>query len=249
MKTKIEEFYQEIKNKLKKCENYRRFDGFDLEFNNLCKLRSYIVGEYKIKLTDLPNEIYYFPMKYLNATLFPLNTNYISLNEDLSEYKFKIQYNNNFSRLQINCIINDIFKKSKSLFIKFLWGSALGNYLEIKIDEAFRNYTCNKFGFHTYNFRYLFSLVQDTKNSSNIIKVHRKNEKCLITQFFGEQYYNNCFILFLFQVYKIKQNELKTKYDYIFEANNVINYLKSIYGIEINRVYLTFILPYNNVTD
>ena len=293
MKMKIRDFFQEIgKNALDKsnCSN-----GFDLEFNSLCKLRFYIIEEYLLRLSELSNEIYYFPMKYLNISLFPLNINYISLNKDLSEYKFRIQYNNNFSRIQINCIINDIFKNVTNFSFNSFGGSALGNFLEIKIDETFKNNIYNKFGFYNYNCRNLFSLVPNTANSPKTIEKHRKNEKNLITLFFGEEYYNkiiddidkenindinyfvldkdlyyfsqisftgrafdmaiikkehdNIFILFLFQVSKSKQSELKSKIEYILEANQVVNNLKNIYGIEINRMYLTFILPQNIVTD
>ena len=291
MKIKIEEFYQEIiRNKLKNS-NYSNV--FDLEFKNLCKLRNYIVEDYKLQLAGLSTELFFFPMKYLNITLFPLNTNYFSLNQNLSEYKFKIRYNNNFSRIQINCIINDIFKKISNFSFNSFGGSALCNLLEFKIDETFRNNNLKKFGFYIYNCRYLFSLVQSSKNSPNTIKENSKNEKNLITQFFGEQYYNkiiddiddikeqkhfdldkdlyyfsqisftgrafdmavlkkdhdNFFILFLFQVSKNKQYEFKSKIIYILEANNVVNYLKNIYKIEIIRIYLTFILPHNSVTD
>lgn len=290
MKIKIDDFYQEIRNKLK---NTNDSNEYDLEFKNLCKLRSYIIEDYNLSLTDLIKELYYFPMKYLNITLFPLNTNYFSLNQDLSDYKFKIRYNNNFTRIQINCIINEIFRKITNFSLNSLGGSALGNYLEIKVDETFRNDNYEKFGYYKYDCRYLFSLVHKTKNSPNTIKEHRMNEKNLITQFFGEQYYNkiiddideindnkhfilnknlyyfsqisftgrafdmavlkkvknNVFILFLFQVSKNKKNELKSKIMYILEANNVLNYLASIYHIEINEIYLTFILPNNSITD
>jgi hypothetical protein len=43
--------------------------------------------------------------------------------------------------------------------------------------------------------------------------------------------------------------ELKSKIYYIIEANNVSVNLKKIYGIEINRRYLTFILPENSFTS
>ena len=291
MKEKIEEYYKNIfKNKVKNT-NYSNY--FDLEFKNLCKLRSYIIEDYKLNLMDLSNELYYFPMKYLNITLFPLNTNYFSLNQDLSNYKFKIRYNNNFTRIQINCIINDIFKNVNKISLNSFGGSALGNFLEIKIDETFKDKESNKFGFYDYNCRNLFSLVQKTKNSPNTIKKHRKNEKNLMTLFFGAQYYNkiiddiddikdknyfklnddlyyfsqvsftgrafdmavlkkahdNTYTLFLFQVTKNKDNELKSKTIYILEAKNVLKYLKSIYSIEIDQIYLTFILPFNSVTN
>ena len=292
MKKKIGEFYYEISKKTKKS-NSENPSEFELEFKNLCKLRSYIIEDYRLHLTNLSKELYYFPMKYLNITLFPISTNYFSLNQDLSDYRFNIQYNNNFTRIQINCIINEIYKKITDFSINSLGGSALGNFLEIKIDETFKNTNYKKFGNYIYNCRNLFSLVPSSKNSPKTIKKHRKNEKNLITQFYNEQYYNkiiddiddimdknhflldenlyyfsqisftgrafdmavlkkennNIFTLFLYQASKNKINELKSKKTYILEANNVVKYLKSIYNIEINRIYLTFILPHNSVTD
>ena len=61
--------------------------------------------------------------------------------------------------------------------------------------------------------------------------------------------HDNTYTLFLFQVSKNKENELKSKIIYTLEANNVLNYLKSIYVIEIDKIYLTFILPLNSVTN
>ena len=153
-------------------------------------MRSYIVEEYKLSLRDVIKELYHFPMKYLNITLFPLNTNSFSLNQDLSEYKFKLSYNNNFCRIQINCIINDTFKKISYFSLNYFESCALGNYLQIKVDETFRNGSFKKFGFYSYNCRYLFFLVHTNQNSLNIIKEQKINEKNLISQFLGEQYYN-----------------------------------------------------------
>jgi len=184
MKIKIENFYSSLP------QNIMAKDIAALEFKSLCKLRNYIVNECKLEMKDLSSELYYFPMKYLNIVLFSFNDNYFSLNQDLSRYKYKIQYNNNFSRIQINCIINDIFKSITNYSLNSFGGSALGNFLEIKIDENFRNEISNKFGFYKYHCRYLFSLVENTKNSSKTIQDHRKNERNLITQFFGEQNYN-----------------------------------------------------------
>ena len=291
MRNKINDFYQLIIND--KTKKLKYSDPFELEFQSLCNLRSYIIEGYKLKLTDLSNEIYYFPMKYLSITLFPINTNYFSLNQDLSSYRFKIHYNNNFFRVQINCIINDIYKKITNFSLNSFGGSALGNILEIQIDEIFRTKNKNKFGFYDYNCRNLFSLVPNTDNSSKTIQEHRKNEKNLIIQYFGKQYYNkiiddiddinkqnnfifdkdlyyisqisftgrafdmavlkkeynNHYVLFLYQVSKNKQNELKSKIYYITEAKKVINNLCNIYKININRIYLSFILPLNSVTD
>jgi hypothetical protein len=60
---------------------------------------------------------------------------------------------------------------------------------------------------------------------------------------------DNTYTLFLFQVSNNKMYELKSKIYYIIEANNVSVNLKKIYGIEINRRYLTFILPENSFTS
>ena len=290
MKEKIEEFYKQI-NKDKSI-NFKYSNIFEHEFQNLCKLRSYILEGTKLYLKDLSYELYSFPMKYLNIVLLPMNGNFFTFNQDLSNYSFKIQYNNNFIRIQINCIINDIFKNITNFSLNSFGGSALGNFLEIKIDEIFRNNNFKKFGFYYYNSRYLFSLVESTKNSSNTIKEHRKDEKNLITQFFNEEFYNkiiddiddinnenhfilkddlyyfsqisftgrafdmavikrehgNSFILFLYQVSKNKNKELKSRKQYISEANNVVNNLENIYGIKITSIYLTFILPLNTIT-
>ena len=289
MKKKINEFYVNIG----KTKGFDYIDIFNLEFKSLCKLRSYILENKKFQVQDLSNEIYYFPLKYLNIILYPFNTKDFSLNQDLTKYKFKIQYNNNFSRIQINCLINDIFKKITNISLNSIGGSAAGDFLEIKIDEMFRNNINNKFGYYKYNCRYLFSLVKNTKNSPKTIEFHRKNEKNIISLFFGENAYNkiiddiddikdknhfildeevyyfsqisytgrafdmavlkkvgkNCYCLFLFQVSKNKNKELKEKLIYISEANNVANNFKNIYGIEINRIYLTFILPLIGDTD
>jgi hypothetical protein len=184
IKIKIENFYNSLP------QNIMKKDIGALEFKSLCKLRYYIVNECKLEMKDLSSELYYFPMKYLNIVLFPFNDNYFSLNQDLSKYKYKIQYNNNFSRIQINCIINDIFKSITHYSLNSFGGADLGNFLEIKINENFRNVISNKFGFYKYHCRYLFSLVENTKNSSKTIQDHRKNERNLITQFFEEKNYN-----------------------------------------------------------
>ena len=290
MKNKINEFFTYIGNRSKILNI---LDILLLEFKNLCKLRTYVLEGYTLYLSNLSNEIYYFPMKYLNIVLYPFYSNNFSLNQDLSKYKFKIQYNNNFSRIQINCIINEIFKSVTNCSINSFSGSGEGIFLEIKIDETFRNNNYKKFGFYKYNCRYLFSLVKNTENSENTIKEHRNNEKNLSTVFFGEKYYNkiiddiddiidknyfilneelyyfsqisltgrtfdmaiikkvrnNTYILFLYQVSINKIRELKTKLFYILEANNVLNNLNNIYGIEIERIYLTFILPLSTITD
>ena len=51
--------------------------------------------------------------------------------------------------------------------------------------------------------------------------------------------------LYLFQVTKNKKTELKEKKEYINESKIVQNYLSELYGIEINKRFLLFIVPYN----
>lgn len=290
MKLKIHKFYEEIfkiHNKDKLYSNEKH-----MEFQSLCKLRSYIFYNNKFIMNDLAKELLIFPMKYLKIVINDYDEfSFPQINMNIN-YSFKIEYNNNFTRIQINRIIEELFKSMTKVSMNAFKGSAEGSFLELKIDELFRNNSSHIFNLTDLEFRYLFSLITKTDNSDDTIKMHREEEKNLL--FFGKENYNiliddidkdqlsknhymlnknyyyfsqvslngkafdmciivkdqdNKYKLYLFQVSKSKTNELYTKNNYLFYADQVAKNLKELYKIEITERHLIFILPkanYNN---
>ena len=186
MKSKIDYFYEDLFKKNDKNSEYSNY--VHMEFQSLCMLRNYIFYEKKFIMSDLAQQLLLFPMKYLQIVIndydafsFPLRT--MDLN-----YSFKLEYNNNFTRILINRIIEEIFKNTTKVCMNSFKGSAESTFLELKIDELFRNNSSHVFDLKDLECRYLFSLVSKTDNSDLTIKKHRKEEVDLI--FFGKDSYN-----------------------------------------------------------
>ena len=186
MKSKINNFYEDLFIKIDNNSEYTNY--VHMEFQSLCKLRNYIFYEKKFIMSDLAQQLLLFPMKYLQIVIndynefsFPLKT--MDLN-----YSFKLEYNNDFTRILINRIIEEIFKNATKVSMNSFKGSAEGTFLELKIDEYFRNNSSHIFNLKDLECRYLFSLVSKTNNSDLTIKKHRKEEVDLI--FFGKDSYN-----------------------------------------------------------
>ena len=160
MKTKIDKFYED----LYKLDDYRQqFTNYvHLEFQSLCRLRSYIFYRNKFNINDLANQLLLFPMKYLQIVINDYDECYFPIKKysEFNNYSFKINYNNNFIRIQINNIIGKLFKNISNVSINSFRGSGEGTFLEMKIDEAFRDEKMKIFGINDLECRYLFTLVQ-----------------------------------------------------------------------------------------
>ena len=188
MKTKIDKFYED----LYKLDDYRQqFTNYvHLEFQSLCRLRSYIFYQNKFNINDLANQLLLFPMKYLQIVINDYDECYFPIKKysEFNNYSFKINYNNNFIRIQINNIIGKLFKNISNVSINSFRGSGEGTFLEMKIDEAFRDEKMKIFGINDLECRYLFTLVQNTQNSKKAIQDHRLEEKKML--FFDKNNYH-----------------------------------------------------------
>ena len=296
MANKIKTFYELVYNNNKFITNNNEDDDnkykkeysrpIFLEFNSLCKMRSYIFYEKKFFLDELAYQLVIFPMKYLRVVINNYEGDYFPLTDINKNHSFKLEFNNYFSFIQVNKIIRDAYIGINNIPITSFRGSGEGTYLELKIDETFRTNKIPIFGIHHIYSRYLFSLVFCTKNSQKTVKNHRIEEAKLLR--FGYNNYNviiddididnldkehyqlkedyyyfsqisltgkafdmcliaregiNSFKLYLFQVSKNKRKELGTKKYYRKQADNVANNLHNLYGINITKKYLIFIIP------
>ena len=196
----ISAFYEKISNKMEdNLKNffeslYRKYyeDKFTnyliLEFQSLCKLRSFIFYEKKFNIKDLADELLIFPMKYLKILINDYDEYSFPLKKMDLNFSFKLEYNNNFIRIIINRLIDHIFKGINNVSINSFKGSGEGSFLELKVDENFRDNSKKIFGLIGYECRYLFSLVSKTNSSDETILKHRKSEAKLL--FFGKKEYN-----------------------------------------------------------
>ena len=188
MKKKISDFYNSIIKNNNTNENLNRTC---FEFESLIDLRNYIYEKRKFLVDDLEIQLYRFPMKYLNLVIYKYeDKGIINLNKNFLGYLFKIEFNNNFTRTQINCIIDQIYKKVIGFSMNSFRGPAEGYLLENKVNELFFKKELKKFGKYEYNYRYLFNLKKITKNSIKTINEYRKNEISLMNSFFDFKYYN-----------------------------------------------------------
>ena len=127
-------------------------------------------------------------MKYLHITINNYDESFFPLKKMNYNLSFKIEYNNNFIRIQINKIIDEIFKGINNVSINAFKGSGEGTFLELKVDEIIRSNSLKTLGIQDLECRYLFSLVSSTPSSNKTILEHRKREVKLM--FFGKNGYN-----------------------------------------------------------
>ena len=216
MRKKIRFFYEFLFNSNNMNNAYQKEynNSLHLEFQSLCKLRSYIFYEKKFPLDDLAKQLVIFPMKYLRIVINNYDKNFFPLMKDSKNRSFKIEYDNYFSFIQINRIIQEIYKNIADIKITSFQGSAEGTYLELKVDEYFRNHKKPIFGLNDIKCRYLFSLVSKTKNSEKTVKEHRIEEAKLL--FFG---YDN---------YKIIIDDIDSKEKEHYKLNEICYYFSQI---------------------
>ena len=190
MKSKIDNFYEDLYKK--NFQNLQYSNYIHMEFQSLCKLRNYIFYDKKFIMYDLAQQLLLFPMKYLQIVINDYDEFSFPQKRMALNYSFKLEYNNNFTRILINRIIGELFKNINKVSINSLKGSAEGSFLELKIDELFRNNSSHVFDLKELECRYLFSLVSKTNNSDITIKKHREEEVELL--FFGKDNYNSILI-------------------------------------------------------
>ena len=186
MKLKITNFYETLFKANNKDNQYSNY--IHMEFQSLCKLRNYIFYEKKFIMNDLAQQLILFPMKYLHIVINDYDKSFFPQNTMGLNYSFKLEYNNDFTRILINRIIKELYKNITNVSINSFRGSAEGSFLEIKIDELFRSNSSLVFDLSDLECRYLFSLVSKTDNSENTIKKHREEEVKLL--FFGQDNYS-----------------------------------------------------------
>ena len=179
-----------ISNYSRKETNKEIDSDIHLEFQSLCLLRNYIFYEKKFNIQELSNKLLIFPMKYLNIVINNYDESYFPISKMDFSYSFKLEYNNNFIRIQINRIIDEIFKGVTSLPINSFKGSGEGCFLELKVNEYFREKSSQKLGINGLECRALFSLVTipNINSSKETIIKHRQKEAKLL--FFGKNEYN-----------------------------------------------------------
>ena len=193
MKLKINNFYEDLYNKNYKDNKDNNYSNYiHMEFQSLCKLRNFIFYEKKFIMSDLAQQLLIFPMKYLQIAINDYKDSFFPLKEMGLNFSFKLEYNNNFTRILINRIIDDLFKNITKVSINSFKGSAEGTFLELKIDELFRNNSSQIFDLINLECRYLFSLVSKTDNSDLTIKKHREEELKLL--FIGKDSYSSILI-------------------------------------------------------
>lgn len=164
-------------------------------------------------------------------------------------------------------VINEILYNSQPIFgqIKYenrrvfaLIGKTNNSKNTVKIhrDEEKNNYL-----FKFYNINEYSEKIDDIDFDINDEKIKLTNNLYLITQVskngrafdFAILYRineSNEWNLYLFQVTINKKAELKEKKEYINESIKTQKYLSELYGIEIKKRFLLFIIPYNtNNTD
>lgn len=138
-------------------------------------------------------------------------------------YSFKLEYNNNFIRIQINKIIEELFKNITKISINSFKGSAEGSFLELRIDELFRNNSSYIFDLTELECRYLFSLVSKTDNSNITILKHREEEIKLL--FFGKDNYTSILIddIDVDKIKKSKKEHYKLNKEYYYFSQVSLN--------------------------
>ena len=216
MKKNITQFYESfyIENKNKIDKQY--INSTHLQFQSLCKLRNYIFYDKKFIIKDLAQQLLIFPMKYLQIVVNDYDGFSFPQKGMQLDYSFKLEYSNNFVRIIINKMIEEVFKSITSVGINSLNGSAEGIFLEIKINELFRNTHSHPFNLEELECRYLFSLVSKTENSDVTIKKHREEEAKLY--FFGKNNYSSILIddIDVDEIKKTKKGHYKLNKKYYY---------------------------------
>ena len=220
MKLKIQNFYDDL---YKQYDNNIQYSNYiHMEFQSLCKLRNYIFYDKKFIINDLAQQLLLFPMKYLQIVINDYDESSFPQKAMELNYSFKIEYNNNFTRILINRIIEELFKNITKVSINSFKGSAEGSFLELKIDELFRNNSSHIFDLKELECRYLFSLVSKTDNSDNTIKKHREEEVELL--FFGKDNYNSILIDDIIEdKKKFEKNHFKLNKNYYYFSQVSLN--------------------------
>ena len=108
-----------------------------------------------------------------------------------------------------------MFKYITKISINSFIDSAKVSFLELKIDELFRNNSSHFFNLQELECRYLFSLVSKTDNSDIIIKKQREEEVELL--FFDKDNYNSILIDDIIEdKKKFEKNHFKLNKNYYY---------------------------------
>lgn len=164
-------------------------------------------------------------------------------------------------------VINEILKNSQPIFGQFNYESRrvfalIGKTNNSKYTvEIHREEEKNNYLFKFYNINEYTKKIDDIDFDINDKEIKLTNNLFLIKQVskngrtfdFAILYRikeSNEWYLYLFQVTINKNTELKEKKEYIKESKKAQKYLSKLYGIEIKKRFLIFIVPYNtNNTD
>ena len=277
---KIDDFY------LNSSENNNIMNFQLFEYQKLLELRNLIYDERLFSLNEIKMILPYFPMKYLQTQInINWNKKFDCYNVPKNR-KFKIQYVNNFIKIVINHIINEIEKSfdNTNNIPKCLND---GNFFEKEILRTLLNQKKIIFGQSKFNRRNVFSLIGITNYSKKTIDKKRAQEDNILYEYYDIKQYNcviddideknpdklkltedvyiliqismtgksfdfailtkskdETWFLSIYQITKRKKKELKKKDVYIEDLKNCEEYLSKLYNIKIEKIYFTFILPF-----
>ena len=159
------------------------------EFKQLKEMREIIFNQNLISILDFRSKISSFPRKYLN--IYQKKILDLESNNNSEIQSFQIDYSNEFCKLTVNKLLNELEKHISSTY-DYIKGSGAGINFEDKVIRAFLSNSMVIFGQSNIIKRKVFSLVGKTSNSINTVKKHRDQEKNnSLFEFFGIKEYSD----------------------------------------------------------
>ena len=262
IKVKINSFYNILEKKFKGYSQERLKGTF------LIKLNEIIEKKTKLNLNEIIQYLEIFPFKYLKIYLADIDSklkdnNIISLDEQLKEQKFILDYSYEFIEIAFSKII-DMISLSTLIDMKDLSGSAIGSLLENKIKRNLENegfiirYLWNfssekvekkeKKYIYDYNSYKKIELKYDDIDNNPIKDQNKyyyvipgsqtnKSLDAVILQPYSLNFFN----MISLQITKFKQ-KIKSKKEYIKACFKAKDKFETTYNIKINKMYFYFIL-------
>ena len=270
---KIDLFYRKLKN-IKKYSNY---SPESLKGTFLMMLKEIIKTKKKLNLMELIQYLEVFPFKYIKIYLAEDDTvkkeNIISLNEDLKDSHFILEYSYEFVEIAFSKILS-LIPSNTLIDMKNLTGSGIGSLLENKIKrnleengfiiKYFWNFTSKSdtikknekdyvYDYNTYKkIKFLYdneiegNIELDYNKSYYIVPGSETNRS--LDSVILQPSKNNSFDLIFCQITKFK-NETKKKSQYIKDCFLAKKKFETKYKIKINKIYFYFILAKDFVNE
>ncbi len=262
---KVKLFYDNL-SKMK----YKDKSSENLKGTFLLKLIEIIKNKRKLDLQELIQSLEVYPFKYLKIYIADSNTknNIITLNDELIEKKFILDYSYEFIEIAFSKIV-DMITHIRLIDMNDLSGSGFGSFLEKKINKKIEKE-------NGFEIRYFWNFTSLSNNDNNEEKEEKyiydynnykkiKIEYDDITKYkikdYNKYYYiipgsqinrsldsailqpkdKGTFDMICIQATKFK-NVIKEKKEYISDCFLTKSKFESNYGIKIINVYFYFIL-------